>query len=423
MTTSVDVPDFGVAILRGPGHRGDTGPSQALATLSPRSASGEAGGDADRRTFLLLKYGAHGGGHGHPDKLGIILFSHGERLAPDLGTPGYGIALNDAWYRHTLSHNTVLIEGQAQPPATGRLRGFSPLRRHSGRRAPGGAPGLACGMIDAEVEWPATLEAGVYAGAQLRRRIFFRPGYFVDVCTVSCSQPRRLEWAYHNRGTLTHFEVLTGARDGQQLGMATGEPAGDQTGPAPEDQARGQVRGATGEPAGDLTEVEVPATLQLRVALPGQRDVTAAFATGAAGLHLWLQGLTPDAGRAAPGARPSEHSETPGTTSPSDVRPSWVLAAEAPGNPASEPLPLILRRCVGASATFAAVFHPHGGPSAGSAVERPGVRAVSWPRSAGVAGEAGPAAALICEVTTWRGVERWDIPLHGTGAPRLLALP
>src|SRR5207244_5528008 len=71
--------------------------------------------------YLLLKYGPHGGGHGHPDKLNVIVFAHGRRLSPDLGTPGYGIALNESWYRTTLSHNTVQIDGRSQPPATGSL--------------------------------------------------------------------------------------------------------------------------------------------------------------------------------------------------------------------------------------------------------------------------------------------------------------
>ena len=35
--------------------------------------------------YILLKYGPHGGGHGHPDKLALTLFAHGTRLSPDLG--------------------------------------------------------------------------------------------------------------------------------------------------------------------------------------------------------------------------------------------------------------------------------------------------------------------------------------------------
>ncbi|MER3406630.1 MAG: heparinase II/III family protein, partial [Chloroflexota bacterium] len=75
--------------------------------------------------WLLLKFGPHGGGHGHPDKLSLDLHAFGKRLSPDLGTPGYGIPLNRTWYRHTLSHNTVLLDGLPQPPATGALVRFA----------------------------------------------------------------------------------------------------------------------------------------------------------------------------------------------------------------------------------------------------------------------------------------------------------
>jgi hypothetical protein len=349
LTVSADLPDPGLAVLRGP-RRGGAAGADAPAATAP---------GPDRRTFLLLKYGRHGGGHGHPDKLGISLFSHGERMSPDLGTPGYGIALNDAWYRHTLSHNTVLLDGQSQPPATGRLLDFRPWSG-SAAAAPAGSP---FGVIDAEVDWPD--EAGSYAGARVRRRILLRPDYFVDVCTVSCPRPRAIEWAYHHCGRLTH------------VGAGATPP------PVP----------AALPPAGDHVAYAVPETLRLRAALPGRPAVTAAFTTGTAGLHLWLNGIAPD-----------------DPVGPGD-QPSWVLAAEAPDSPAAEPVALLLRRRVGTSATFGAVFVPYDrhGPHDG----RPGVGAVSWSQPAG------QDVALTCQVTSRRGSERWDISLAGREPPRL----
>src|SRR5690606_20255686 len=88
-------------------------------------------------THLLVKYGPHGGGHGHPDKLALELWGYGQALSPDLGTPGYGIPMNNSWYRHTLSHNAVLLNSQSQPPATGKLRHFQ-------------TPGESFGIADVE---------------------------------------------------------------------------------------------------------------------------------------------------------------------------------------------------------------------------------------------------------------------------------
>jgi hypothetical protein len=319
---------------------------------------------------VLLKYGRHGGGHGHPDKLAIVLAGAGERLAPDLGTPGYGIALNDTWYRHTLSHNTVLVDGQPQPPATGRLLAFSAPSWRS--RPPGDAPGRGVtdgetvgppfgapfGLIDAAVAWPADAHdavlgdpraarraregsPGVYDGVTLRRLVLVRPHYVVDLLAVTCPEARSIEWAYHNLGNLLRLEP--GAS-----GQPAGRPYGAEDGPA------------------------VPEPLRLRDAVPGDDDVRAAFATGAAGLDLWLRGV-------------------PGSS---------VLAAEAPANPASETMALILWRCRRARALFAAVFHPHRG--------RPAVRTVSWSRAGGV---------LRCEVHLRGATDRWEIPLPREDRP------
>lgn len=45
--------------------------------------------------------------HAHRDCLSIAI----EPFSRDLGTTGYGSSINDAWYRESLSHNTVSIDG------------------------------------------------------------------------------------------------------------------------------------------------------------------------------------------------------------------------------------------------------------------------------------------------------------------------
>jgi len=145
--TSINLPDSGLAILR---------PAEGV--------------------DLLLKYGPHGGGHGHPDKLSLTGWAHGWRFSPDLGTPGYGVASLETWYRQTLSHNTVLLDGESQPAAHGRLERFDP------------------NAVVAAVEWE---------GVKLRRVVQARPEYFIDGFEVECAAPRRIDWIYHNAGGLS----------------------------------------------------------------------------------------------------------------------------------------------------------------------------------------------------------------------------
>jgi hypothetical protein len=74
--------------------------------------------------WLCLKYGPHGGGHGHPDKNNFILFAGGKVLFPDPGTRPYGSPLHTEWDRATVAHNTLVVDGANQAPATGKSLAF-----------------------------------------------------------------------------------------------------------------------------------------------------------------------------------------------------------------------------------------------------------------------------------------------------------
>lgn len=145
---------------------------------------------------LMMKFGPTGDWHGHPDKLALTGYADGWLFSPDLGTPGYGVASLETWYRQTLSHNTVLIDGVSQPPAVGSLV------RIQTEQLPH--------LMEAEVCWTE----GEYAGVSMRRRVMAHPEYFVDVFTVRCQQSRRVEWVYHNAGQAT---LLDGSEQYQHL--------------------------------------------------------------------------------------------------------------------------------------------------------------------------------------------------------------
>ena len=121
----------GIAVLRSAAR----GPARPSADDVSRRAS-----RVDRRIVGILKAGADGDAHGHPDQLGVQLFAEGRRLALDPGTPGYGIALNDRWYRQTASHSSLLVDSRSQPPGAGRITRFERL---------GDAQ-----LTAAEVSWP-----------------------------------------------------------------------------------------------------------------------------------------------------------------------------------------------------------------------------------------------------------------------------
>ena len=156
--------------------------------------------------------------------------------AADLGSQGYGIRLHGQWYRQTVSHNTVLVSGRAQPPTTGMLLHFAgpdagasaadepsersdtPESRTGTRTAAPEATGR-CGAVvvaDATAAWSGA-SAGVYDGVTMRRAIAWRAPYFVDCFHVYCPARRRIDWLLHVHGELreVHGVELHGAVRGR----------------------------------------------------------------------------------------------------------------------------------------------------------------------------------------------------------------
>ena len=132
---------------------------------------------------LILKYGRHGGVHGHYDKLGLSVYGEATALSPDLGTPGFGVGLSDRWYAHTASHNTVMIDGNPQPAGWGSLLRFETAGKFQ--------------LVDAAVGWTKR----PYAGVRFRRAVVLREPYFIDLFSVSAPESRRFDWVYHNEGS------------------------------------------------------------------------------------------------------------------------------------------------------------------------------------------------------------------------------
>jgi hypothetical protein len=83
-----------------------------------------AGRDA---SMLLMKYGVHGQGHGHFDKLHFTFFDGGREVVPDYGfsrwinvEPKLGgryLPENDSYAQQTIAHNTVTVDGTTQNAA------------------------------------------------------------------------------------------------------------------------------------------------------------------------------------------------------------------------------------------------------------------------------------------------------------------
>jgi len=73
--------------------------------------------------YVALDYGHHGGGHGHPDRLNLLLARGARRILDDMGTGSY-VDRSLHWYRSTLAHNAPLVNGRSQARASGVLLAY-----------------------------------------------------------------------------------------------------------------------------------------------------------------------------------------------------------------------------------------------------------------------------------------------------------
>ena len=140
-----------------------------------------ARGSGEEATWLCLKYGPHGGGHGHPDKLNFVLYAKGDLVAPDPGTSRYGVPIRSGWYRTTLAHNTLTVDENSQKPAEGRCLAF-------------GTEGDADYVV---------AEAGeIYDDVRfIRAAILIGENTLLFIDQVRCDEERSLDMVYHNNGS------------------------------------------------------------------------------------------------------------------------------------------------------------------------------------------------------------------------------
>ncbi|RLQ96128.1 heparinase II/III domain-containing protein [Falsibacillus albus] len=157
-------------------------------------------GTYPEQNYVLMDYGPYGGSHGHADKLHIDLFGKDTVLAPDFGTPSYGNSLYQDWYKQTISHNTVAVDGKSQAEVAGELTNFIDLPHFK--------------MMSAAAD-------NAYPGVQYERTIWVDPNYTVDWFKLSDpDNSHQYDWAIHPLGSLQSDLVLQDRSD--SIGDANG---------------------------------------------------------------------------------------------------------------------------------------------------------------------------------------------------------
>jgi hypothetical protein len=138
-----------------------------------------------------MTFGPYGGFHGHLDKLSFVLYGYGKELGVDPGrakSQAYRLPIHKHWYKATVGHNAVLVDGASQSPAGGALELFQ----------------------TGEGFWAAAARCdGAYPGVAHRRLLCVRGKYLLVVDELSSDKPHRYDWIYHNRGSSVRCAAAT----------------------------------------------------------------------------------------------------------------------------------------------------------------------------------------------------------------------
>jgi hypothetical protein len=129
---------------------------------------------------VVLNYMGYEGGHSHLDQLGIVFLGLGRTLAPDAGSIKYEDPVHTGWYKQSVSHNVLIVNGKSQS------------------RAPIGT--LDAFVAGAQLQVARASSAKAYPGVNQSRTVLLTTDYMIDLFEARGALENTFDWVYHNYG-------------------------------------------------------------------------------------------------------------------------------------------------------------------------------------------------------------------------------
>ncbi|MFC1481806.1 heparinase II/III-family protein [Candidatus Neomarinimicrobiota bacterium] len=168
-------------------------------------------GEGADQSVALMKYGVHGLGHGHFDKLQIIFYDQGKEIVNDYGfsrwinmEPKFGgryLPENNTYAKQTIAHNTVVIDGKTQNDSDRDAAELVHGERHFFNADDPGVQVMSAQANDH------------YDGVKMQRTVFMLNGKgtdypaLVDIYRVKSSAQHRYDYPIHYTGQFTNSNV------------------------------------------------------------------------------------------------------------------------------------------------------------------------------------------------------------------------
>lgn len=191
---------YGRDVQAGPGA--PTNPSELFGSAG--HAILRAGGPA--APAALMSFAPFGGFHDHFDRLGFVWHAFGSERGVDPGraaSQAYRLPIHNGWYRATLAHNTVVVDGRSQAGAGGELMAFV---------TGASVTGQGCEAVAART-------TAAYPGIEHRRCLVLTDDYLVVMDRLAGEGEHTFDWVYHDAADAVTSPVAVGEVDGP-LGIA-----------------------------------------------------------------------------------------------------------------------------------------------------------------------------------------------------------
>ncbi len=148
------------------------------------------------RCYVALDYGHSGGGHGHPDRLNLLLAVGSRRWLDDFGTGSY-VDPSLHWYRSTLAHNAPLVNGRSQRRVDGMLMAYDE---------------------QGDAGWIEAIADDVAPGTSVARTIVVLPTYAIDLLEWEADQDVVVDLPLH-----VDADIVGGGEPSEAAPLAGGD--------------------------------------------------------------------------------------------------------------------------------------------------------------------------------------------------------
>ncbi len=161
-------------------------------------------GAGEKQSMLLMKYGVHGEGHGHFDKLHFIYYDQGRSVIPDYGfcrwiniEPKMGgryLPENKSYAMQTIAHNTVTVDQTSQNLANRKQADEMSAKRHF------------FDSSNPDVQVMSAHAEGYYPGTAMQRTLFLIQDerlphpVVVDLYRINSDQMHVYDYPIHHQG-------------------------------------------------------------------------------------------------------------------------------------------------------------------------------------------------------------------------------